>query len=131
MGCLRCGQLLTQGRGTYQQSLKNGVPLSHDRHPVLPAARAFAKTATEALKQFGAAYHESLAEHVASHRPNQEDLLAEPQYFFSGDGTLAFLLVRPVKEKDSFTAAQKSVEPLRVDRRRRLQAAVSATWSSA
>ena len=40
-----------------------------------------------------------------------EDLLAEPQYFFNGDGpaVLAFLLVRPVKEKGSFTAALQSV----------------------
>jgi hopanoid biosynthesis associated RND transporter like protein HpnN len=45
--------------------------------------------------------------------PEQKDLLAEPQYFFSGDGTLAFLLVRPVKEADSFTAAKQSVQKLR------------------
>jgi hopanoid biosynthesis associated RND transporter like protein HpnN len=42
----------------------------------------------------------------------QKDLLAEPQYFFSGDGTLAFLLVRPVKENDSFTMAQKSIQAM-------------------
>jgi hopanoid biosynthesis associated RND transporter like protein HpnN len=41
--------------------------------------------------------------------PEQKDLLAEPQYFFSGDGTLAFLLTRPVKEEGSFTADKKSV----------------------
>src|SRR5262245_12091062 len=40
----------------------------------------------------------------------QKDQLAEPQYFFSGDGTLAFLLVRPVKTPGSFTAARDSVE---------------------
>ncbi len=38
--------------------------------------------------------------------PEQRDMLAEPQYFFSGDGTLAFLLVRPLKEAGSFTARQ-------------------------
>src|SRR5205085_2337869 len=37
------------------------------------------------------------------------DLMAEPQYFFSGDGTLAFLLARPVQEEGSFTAARRSV----------------------
>src|SRR5262249_25349803 len=47
------------------------------------------------------------------HPPQQKDLMAEPQYFFSGDGTLAFLLVRPIKEINSFTAAQKSVDALR------------------
>src|SRR5205807_6763204 len=35
-------------------------------------------------------------------QPQQADLLAAPQYFFSGDGGLAFLLVRPVKEAESF-----------------------------
>jgi hopanoid biosynthesis associated RND transporter like protein HpnN len=39
--------------------------------------------------------------------------MAEPQYFLSGDGTLAFLLVRPVKDQGSFTAAATSVTALR------------------
>ncbi len=44
----------------------------------------------------------------------QQDLLAEPQYFFSGDGALAFLMVRPLKDADeSFTFAQKSIAGLR------------------
>lgn len=38
--------------------------------------------------------------------------LDEPQYFFSGDGTLAFLLACPVRE-DSFTGTEKSVSRLR------------------
>jgi hopanoid biosynthesis associated RND transporter like protein HpnN len=50
---------------------------------------------------------------LVAQQPEQKDLMAEPQYFFSGDGTLAFLLVRPIKEKDSFTAAQKSIEQMR------------------
>jgi hopanoid biosynthesis associated RND transporter like protein HpnN len=49
--------------------------------------------------------------------PDQQELMTEPQYFFSGTGTgkveLAFLLVRPVQEAGSFTAARKSVERLR------------------
>src|SRR5262249_15109052 len=43
----------------------------------------------------------------------KEDLLAEPHYFFSGDGALAFLLVRPVEEAGSFTAALGSVTAAR------------------
>jgi hopanoid biosynthesis associated RND transporter like protein HpnN len=43
----------------------------------------------------------------------QQDMLAEPQYFFSGDGSLGFLLVRPVKEASSFTPALASVTALR------------------
>jgi hopanoid biosynthesis associated RND transporter like protein HpnN len=46
---------------------------------------------------------------------SQEEQLAKPQYFFSADGKLAFLLVSPVKEKgsDSFTYAQNSIDTLR------------------
>jgi hopanoid biosynthesis associated RND transporter like protein HpnN len=46
----------------------------------------------------------------------QKDQLAEPQYFLTednGDGCLAFLLVRPIKEAGSFTAALRSVEAMR------------------
>jgi hopanoid biosynthesis associated RND transporter like protein HpnN len=53
---------------------------------------------------------------LMSRPPGQQDLLAEPQYFFSPDsdqGTLAFLLVRPVKESGSFTAALKPVSAMR------------------
>ena len=44
--------------------------------------------------------------------PDRRDLLAEPQYFFSGDGSLAFLLARPIQEADSFTGAKKSVDAM-------------------
>jgi hopanoid biosynthesis associated RND transporter like protein HpnN len=53
---------------------------------------------------------------LMSSPPGQQDLLAEPQYFFSPDsdrGALAFLLARPVKEPGSFTAALKPVSALR------------------
>jgi hopanoid biosynthesis associated RND transporter like protein HpnN len=50
---------------------------------------------------------------LVARQPQQQDMLAEPQYFFSGDGGLAFLLVRPVKETESFTPALKSVTALR------------------
>jgi hopanoid biosynthesis associated RND transporter like protein HpnN len=43
----------------------------------------------------------------------QQDLMSEPQFFFSGDGSLAFLLTRPIKEEGSFTAAKKGVDSLR------------------
>jgi uncharacterized protein len=42
--------------------------------------------------------------------PEQAELMAEPQYFFSGDGTLAFLLTRPIEKEGSFTAAEASVK---------------------
>jgi hopanoid biosynthesis associated RND transporter like protein HpnN len=43
----------------------------------------------------------------------QQDLMAEPQYFFSEDGSLAFLLARPAKDLASFTSADKSIDELR------------------
>jgi hopanoid biosynthesis associated RND transporter like protein HpnN len=43
----------------------------------------------------------------------QTDMLAEPQYFFTSDGRLASLLVRPVKEDESFTYSQRSIDALR------------------
>jgi hopanoid biosynthesis associated RND transporter like protein HpnN len=44
-----------------------------------------------------------------------QDFTAKPQYFFSGDGKLAFLTVGPVKDSDSssFTSAQRSIDALR------------------
>jgi len=50
---------------------------------------------------------------LVSRPPQQEDLMAEPQFFFSGDGELAFLLCRPIKAAGSFTAALKPVAALR------------------
>jgi hopanoid biosynthesis associated RND transporter like protein HpnN len=44
---------------------------------------------------------------------DQGRMLDEPQYFFNGDGSLAFLLARPVKEQGSFTAALRSVSGMR------------------
>jgi len=44
---------------------------------------------------------------------DQQNQLAEPQYFFNGDQSLAFLLVRPVKAAESFTPAEASVSRLR------------------
>jgi hopanoid biosynthesis associated RND transporter like protein HpnN len=44
---------------------------------------------------------------------NQKDLLAEPWYFFSSDGSLAFLTVRAARDQNGgFTFAQKSIDRL-------------------
>jgi hopanoid biosynthesis associated RND transporter like protein HpnN len=45
--------------------------------------------------------------------PPHKDQLAEPQYFFSGDGKLAFLMVRPLKSDAGFTFARQSIDALR------------------
>jgi hopanoid biosynthesis associated RND transporter like protein HpnN len=72
---------------------------------------AISRSAADTLAD-PAAYHNPWSS-LMDRAPEQKDLLAEPQYFFSGDNGLAFLLVRPVKEKGSFTAALKSVGTLR------------------
>jgi hopanoid biosynthesis associated RND transporter like protein HpnN len=77
----------------------------------LTQLRAISSSAREILAD-PAAYRNPWSS-LLSRPPEQKDLLADPQYFFSGDGTLAFLLTRPVKEKGSFTAALKSVNAMR------------------
>lgn len=51
----------------------------------------------------------------AEQSAGEQEYLDKPQYFFSGDGELAFLLVSPVKEQDdsSFVTAQNSIEIMR------------------
>jgi hopanoid biosynthesis associated RND transporter like protein HpnN len=50
---------------------------------------------------------------AANQQQGPQDYLDEPQYFFNGDNTLAFLMCRPVREQGSFTAARASVDGLR------------------
>ena len=90
------------------EHLKPGQPLSPGDEQFFTQLLAVSRAAT-AMVQDPARYRNPWSSLIAS-QPEQKDLLAEPQYFFSGDGTLAFLLVRPVKEKGSFTAALKSVQ---------------------
>jgi hopanoid biosynthesis associated RND transporter like protein HpnN len=70
------------------------------------------RSAEEHLKDPGR--YQSPWRSILPGQPGQQtDLLAEPQYFFTGDGTLASLLVRPVKEQGSFTYSQRSIDALR------------------
>jgi hopanoid biosynthesis associated RND transporter like protein HpnN len=72
---------------------------------------SISRTATESLANSDH-YHNPWSS-LITQPPDQKDLLAEPQYFFSGDNSLAFLLARPVKEQGSFTGAKKSVDAMR------------------
>lgn len=58
-------------------------------------------------------YHNPWQNMVSSPLQEQRDLLNEPQYFFSSDGELAFLLVRPIQAEKSFAGARESVDALR------------------
>src|SRR5205807_1860448 len=91
--------------------LTPGKPLTSADEQFLTQLAALSKSASATVgdpSQYHNPWH-SLLPLV----PQQQNLMAEPQYFFSGDGTLAFLLTRPVEEAGSFTAAKKSVDTLR------------------
>jgi predicted exporter len=92
--------------------LSPGVPLRADDEQFLKQLDAICRCAADVLED-PARYRSPWQRILPAAPADQKDLMAEPQYFFSGDGTLAFLLVRPVKEEGSFTAAEKSVTALR------------------
>ncbi len=91
--------------------LKGGKPLTADDEQSLRQIAAILRAADAALAD--PATYRNPWSGVTPSASGQEDLLAEPQYFFSGDGNLAFLLARPKQEEGSFTAARASVEGLR------------------
>jgi hopanoid biosynthesis associated RND transporter like protein HpnN len=93
------------------EQLKPCEPLPAADDQFLTQLASISQTAAAALND-PSAYHNPWGSLVAQ-PPEQKDLLAEPQYFFSGDGSLAFLLVRPIKDVNSFTPAQKSVSAIR------------------
>src|SRR5262245_11276862 len=88
-----------------------GKPLREADEQFLTQLHAITRAATATLDE-PASYRNPWGS-LMGPQSQQKDQLAEPQYFFSGDGTLAFLLVRPVKRAGSFTAARESVEAAR------------------
>jgi uncharacterized protein len=92
-------------------SLPEGQPLTADDVQFFTQLRAVTRAAGSYLDD-PEKYSNPWSSLMASEPAGQQDLLAEPQYFFSGSGGLAFLLVRPIKEKGSFTAALKSVDAM-------------------
>lgn len=114
-------QLLREGeRRATAMAKERGADPAQDSF--LPQLNVICRTAAQVLQDSGAYTSpwqsivppEFAAEAGAVRgEPEQRDLLERPQYFFSGDGTLAFLLVRPFKEKQGFTFAQKSIDALR------------------
>jgi hopanoid biosynthesis associated RND transporter like protein HpnN len=103
-------RLLTEGRNRAARIVpEKPLPLDDDQF----------LTQLLAISHSAAAYLENPTSYrnpwssLVPQPPQQQDLLAEPRYFFSDDGTLAFLLARPVKEKQSFTESQQSVSAMR------------------
>jgi hopanoid biosynthesis associated RND transporter like protein HpnN len=103
-------RLLTAEATRRVANLQPGQPLSADDARFFGQYAAICKSADAYLADPGSYANPwgSLVERPA----DEKDLLAEPQFFFNGDGTLAFLMCRPVKEAGSFTAALKSVAAL-------------------
>ncbi len=88
-----------------------GKPLSPADEQFLTQLAALTRSATATLRD--PADYRNPWQSLAPAAPDKEKLMAEPQYFFSGDGTLAFLLTRPILEAGSFTSGKKSVDALR------------------
>ncbi len=96
-------------------ALKPGRPLGPADEQFFTQLLSVCRTARDMLAD--PARYRNPWSSLMPHRPGQEDQLAEPQYFFSPGSedrdALAFLLVRPVKEAGSFTAALKPVSAMR------------------
>jgi hypothetical protein len=100
------------------EKMKPGEPLKPGDQELLTQLLNITRNAKEAVVD--PSKYKTPWGSLLDHPPEQKDLLAVPQYFFSDppDGpakgeTLAFLLVRPIKERDSFTCALKSVRAIR------------------
>jgi hopanoid biosynthesis associated RND transporter like protein HpnN len=102
--------LLQEARGRAAR-IEPGKPLTPADDQFFTQLRSISRAAMATLED--PASYRNPWQSLLAQPTGQDDLLAKPQYFFSGDGSLAFLLVRPVKEKDSFTPASKSVGALR------------------
>jgi hopanoid biosynthesis associated RND transporter like protein HpnN len=92
-------------------TLSPAAPLRPEDEQFLRQLDAICRGAAGILED-PARYHNPWQNVLPPVPADQKDMLDAPQYFFSGDGTLAFLLVRPIKEAGSFTAAAKSVAAL-------------------
>lgn len=97
--------------GSQAEAAKTAGSLSEGHRKFFGQVAAIARSAAAVLDDPGG--YQNPWGGLVKQAPDQQELLAEPQYFFSPDGSLAFLLVRPVKEEGSFTSAQKSVDRLR------------------
>ncbi len=103
---------LVQEAGARARKLEPGKPLSAEDQEFLNQLASISGAASATLANPGD--YKNPWRSILSQPPEHEDLMAEPQYFFSGDGLLAFLLVRPVKEEGaSFTAAQANVQGMK------------------
>jgi hopanoid biosynthesis associated RND transporter like protein HpnN len=94
--------------------LRPGEPLAAADKQFLTQLLAVTRAAASYLdrpQDYRSPWHSLLA--TPPGQEGQQEQMTEPQYFFSGDGTLAFLLARPVREAGSFTGDDASVRAMR------------------
>jgi hopanoid biosynthesis associated RND transporter like protein HpnN len=102
-------QLMNEGHRR-ASSLATDSVARPEQDPMLRQLTAICRSAVATLRD-PAAYRNPWTS-ILPDSPHQ-DLLAEPQYFFSGDGKLAFLMVRPLPDDAGFTFARHSIDGLR------------------
>jgi hopanoid biosynthesis associated RND transporter like protein HpnN len=109
-GSLTLAQLLHEAQSRLGR-VQPGQPLAPSDHQFLTQLSSICRSATVTLKN--AADYYNPWNSLLAQPPAQSNLLDEAQYFFSGDGSLAFLLAQPIKDSRSFTGARRSVEAMR------------------
>jgi uncharacterized protein len=108
---LTLGNLLIQARAALE-GLRGGQALSPADRGLLEQLPAMLDEARALLGDAGRAVNPWKG--FLGGRAGQGELLERPQYFFSGDGTLAFVLARPVKaDEHLFRPASEAVKVVR------------------
>ncbi|MCI0683103.1 MAG: MMPL family transporter [Gemmataceae bacterium] len=102
-------QLLNEG-DRRANSLATDPVARPEQDPMLRQLNAICRSAVAALRDPDAYRNPWIS--ILPEAP-RHDALSEPQYFFSDDGRLAFLMVRPLPDDDSFTFARNSIESMR------------------
>jgi hopanoid biosynthesis associated RND transporter like protein HpnN len=105
-------QLLTEG-DRRAAALAVDPQGREDSDPLLRQLAAICRGGAETLRD-PAAYRNPWLSMVQTSRDGPpKDVLTEPQHLFSGDGKLAFVMVRPLKDNDGFTFSKQSIDGLR------------------
>jgi hopanoid biosynthesis associated RND transporter like protein HpnN len=108
--------MVAEASGRLDQ-LKPGQPLATEDVPLLEQLLAVTRSARVSLDDPTRYRNPWLGmvpqSQVSRTDASPQELLTRPQYFLSGDGQLAFLLVRPVAKKDEFLGSHESVKALR------------------
>jgi hopanoid biosynthesis associated RND transporter like protein HpnN len=105
---LGLGSLLGEA-GARAAALRGGEPLSPSQREFFGRLKRVSDSASASLED-PAGYRNPWTE---AGGPDRQEMLDREHYFFSDDGSLAFLLARPLEDKSSFTAARENVEALR------------------